>query len=118
MKSLLDTSVIIDDLRRGVFEEGAISIITVLEVLRGLPQEKREKTKHLLESIFDVLSIDNKIILKYCELYQELKRRGEIIPDADLLIASTAIINNLILVTKDKDFIRLQGLGLKLKLRK
>lgn len=115
---LLDTSVVIDDLRRGVFEEGAISTITLIEVLRGLPAEKREKTKQLLESVFDVLGIDNKTILKYCELYLELRRRGEIVPDADLLIAATAIANDLELVTRDKDFTRLQRLGLKLKLRK
>lgn len=115
---LLDTSVVIDDLRRGVFEEGAISTVTLIEVLRGLPSEKREKTKQLLESVFDVLGIDNKTILKYCELYQELRHKGEIIPDADLLISATAIANNLELVTKYKDFIRIQKLGLKLKLRK
>ncbi len=40
---LLDTSIVIDDLRRGVFEEGAISTITLIEVLRGVPPEKREK---------------------------------------------------------------------------
>ncbi len=115
---LLDTSIVIDDLRREVFEEGAISTITLIEVLRGVPPEKREKTKQLLESVFDLLRIDNKTILKYCELYQELRRSREIIPDADLLIAATAIANNLELVTRDKDFIRLQRLGLKLKLRK
>ena len=114
---LIDTSVLIDNLRRGRYEEGSISIITLIEVLRGIPPRKRGKAKQLLEESFDVLGIDNKVILKYCELYTSLKRRGLSIPDADLLIAATAIANNLTLVSKDKDFERLEELGLKLELR-
>ena len=114
---LIDTSVLIDNLRRGRYEEGSISIITLIEVLRGIPSEKRDRAKQLLERSFDVLNIDNKVILKYCELYTSLKRRGLLIPDADLLIAATAIANNLTLVTKDKDFERIKELGLKLELR-
>jgi len=47
-----------------------------------------------------------------------LKQRRQSIPEADLLIAATAISNNLILVTKDRGFERLKELGLKLELRK
>jgi len=115
---LLDTSVLIDDLRKGRFEEGAISIITLLEVLRGVSPEKRGRVKRLLEKAFNILNIDNDVVLKYCELYTALKKQGQLIPDADLLIAATAIANNLTLVTKDKDFERLKKQGLKLELRK
>ncbi len=114
---LIDTSVLIDNLRRGVFEEGSISIITLIEVLRGVPQEKRNKVKQLLERSFDILGIDNKVILKYCDLYTSLKQRGQLISDADLLIVATAIASNLVLVTKDKDFERLRKLGLNLELK-
>ncbi len=75
------------------------------------------EVKELLEVSFDVLGIGNKVILKYCELYTSLRRRGLLIPDADLLIAATAIANNLTLVSKDKDFERLEELGLKQELR-
>ncbi len=40
---LIDTSVPIDNLRKGVFEEGAISVITLIEVLRGVSFKKRKK---------------------------------------------------------------------------
>ncbi|RLE66029.1 MAG: type II toxin-antitoxin system VapC family toxin [Thermoprotei archaeon] len=114
---LIDTNVLIDNLKKGIYEEGAISIITLIEVLRGVPDKKRDKVKLLLEKSFDVLNIDNNTVLKYCELYTALKQTGKLISDADLLIASMAISNNLPLVTKDKDFKRLKELGLKLELR-
>jgi len=114
---LIDTSVLIDSLRKGSYEEGSISVITLIEVLRGVSPEKRNRVKQLLEKSFNVLSIDNKVIMRYCELYTSLKREGRLIPDADILIAATAIENSLVLATKDKDFEQLKELGLKLELR-
>ncbi len=38
---LIDTSALIDDLRRGAYREGSISVITLIEVLRGVPPGKR-----------------------------------------------------------------------------
>ncbi len=114
---LIDTSVLIDSIRKGIYEEGSISIITLIEILRGVSLKKRIKVKQLLEESFDVLNIDNKVILKYCDLYNTLKQKGQLIPDANLLIAATAIVNDLVLVTKDKDFERVKEHGLKLELR-
>jgi len=115
---LIDTSVLIDSLRKGSYKEGSISVITLIEMLRGVPPPKRRRVKQLLEESFDVLNIDNNVVLKYCDLYTILKQKGQLVPDADLLIAATAITNNLVLVTKDEDFERLKELGLKLELEK
>ncbi len=114
---LIDTSVLIDNIRRGVYEEGYISLVTLLEFLRGISSEKRAKVKELLEKSYTIISIDNKVILEYCELYDKLKREGSLISDADLIIAATAMSRNLVLVTRDKDFERLRKYGLKLVLR-
>ncbi|MEM1523623.1 MAG: type II toxin-antitoxin system VapC family toxin [Thermofilaceae archaeon] len=113
---LIDTSWLVELLRRKSFEEGAISLITLIEVLRGVPAGKREIVKKLLEESFDVLGIDNSVVRIYCELYDELKKRGSLVPDADLLIASTAIAHNLVLRTKDRHFKELVSHGLKLEL--
>lgn len=113
---LIDTSWLIELLRRRAFEEGALSIITLIEVLRGVPAGKREAVKKLLEESFDVLGIDNEVIRVYCRLYDGLRQLGSVVPDADLLIAATAISNNLVLKTRDKHFKALQGLGLTLEL--
>jgi predicted nucleic acid-binding protein len=56
--SLIDTSVLIDNTRRGVYEEGAISIITLIEVLRGLASEKRIGAKELLERSYEVIYLN------------------------------------------------------------
>ena len=115
---LIDTSVLIDDIGRGVYEEGYISVITLIEVLRGLRREKRAAAKELLEKSFGVLPLDNDVVTRYCEIYAELKRRGSLLPDADLLIAATAISKGLVLVTMDKGFERLRGMGLRMELRR
>ena len=39
----------------------------------------------------EVHGLSSDVILKYCELYDALRARGELIPDADLLIAATAL---------------------------
>jgi len=112
--NLFDTDVILGMLRERRHEMGAVSIITLIEVLRGLEAGKRPKVKELLEESFNVLSLDNKVIETYCDLYRELKKKGVSIPDADLLIAATAISCNMTLKTRDEHFERLRELGLKL----
>jgi tRNA(fMet)-specific endonuclease VapC len=112
--NLLDTDVLIEMLREKRHEVGTISTISLIEVLRGIEAKKRPKTKQLLEESFDLLNIDNPIIETYCTLYDKLKTTGTPVPDADLLIAATAIANNTELKTKDEHFKRLEELGLKL----
>ena len=81
-------------LEKEVYEEGSISIITLIEVLRDISSKKRKRVKQLLEKCFVIINIDNNVILKYCELYTLLKQRRQLIPEADLLIVATAISNN------------------------
>jgi len=111
---LFDTDAIIEMLRKKRYELGAISVVTLIEVLRGLNAEKRKRAKVLLEESFDILNLNNEVIETYCSIYQKLRKEGLIIPDADLLIAATAISNNMTLKTRDEHFKRLEFLGLKL----
>jgi len=111
---LLDTGIIIEMLKTKKYKEGVISQITLIEVLRGIENKRRSKAKQLLEESFRTLSIDNQTIETYCTLYQKLREEGAPIPDADLLIAATAIANNLPLETKDEHFQKLKPLGLRL----
>jgi len=112
--NMLDTDKILELLREKRYEVGSISIVTLIEVLRGLDAKKRPKVKELLEQSFNVLGIDNKVIETYCNLYRMLRKEGVSIPDADLIIAATAISNNVALKTGDEHFERLRKLGLKL----
>ena len=111
---LFDIDTIIEMLRKKRYELGAISVVTLIEVLRGLNAEKRKRAKVLLEESFDILNLNNEVIETYCSIYQKLRKEGLIIPDADLLIAATAISNNMTLKTRDEHFKRLEFLGLKL----
>jgi len=112
--NLIDTDVIIELLRVRKHEVGAISIITLVEVLRGLQAGKRAKAKELLEESFDLLNLDNEAIETYCNLYDKIKGEGTTVPEADLLIAATAISHEMALKTRDEHFERLEKLGLKL----
>jgi len=89
--NLLDTDIVIELLRKREHEIAAISIITLIEVLRG--------TKS-----FDVLALDSSMIENYCRLYQKLRDEGAALPDADLLIAATAISVNMTLESRDEHF--------------
>ena len=112
--NLLDTDTIVQLLRERRYEAGAISIMTLIEVLRGLEANKRAKVKELLEESFNLLNLNNETIETYCTLYHKLKEKGTLIPDADLLIAATAMSHDIALKTKDEHFERLRHLGLKL----
>lgn len=112
---ILDTSAVIEALKDGEFEAGKVSVITLIEVLRGIKPSKRERTKRLLEEAYEVVDIHNDVVLRYCALYDKLKNKGEMLPDADLLIAATALAEGESLRTKDIDFERLKPLGLQLE---
>jgi predicted nucleic acid-binding protein len=60
-------------------------------VLRGIEDKKRPIAKQLLEESFTVLNLDNSIIEAYCKIYRKLKQEDNLLPEADLLIAATAI---------------------------
>mgnify|MGYP001054803671 CR=1 FL=1 len=112
--NLLDTEIVIQLLHEKRFETGSISIITLVEILRGLEDDKRSRVKGLLEESFNVERLDNHTVEEYCNLYRKLKDTGALLPDADLLIAATAISHNMTLRTRDEHFSRLVDQGLRL----
>jgi predicted nucleic acid-binding protein len=112
--NLLDTDVVIETIKNNEIS-GIISLITLIEFLRGVEEKKRLLAKRLLEESFIVINLDDTVIEAYCKIYRKLKDEGNSLPDADLIIAATAIAHNLVLETKDAHFQRLKSLGLKLK---
>lgn len=92
----------------------SFSIITQYEILRGL----QAKQAHVQEAAFedfclvcDVLPLSTRVIQRAASLYGELYRRGELIADADLLIAATALQAQCRLVTNNlTHFQRIPGL--------
>ena len=91
-----------------------ISIITRYEILRGL--KAKQAVRQI--AVFDAFCVRNKIltitddvILQAAETYADLYRRGELIGDADILIAATALVNGFRVVTNNEEhFRRITGL--------
>lgn len=80
------------------------SLITRYEILRGL-KAKRARTKLVDFKRFcrvsEILPLTDPIIGQAADLYADLKRRGQLISDADLLIAATALESGRVLVTNN-----------------
>lgn len=93
------------------FENCCVSEITIAELKYGVAKsthkEKNTKTLEIFQLKFDILPIFLVLDI-YATEKARLKTSGKILDDFDLLIGSTAIFNNLILVTKNvSDFDRL-----------
>lgn len=127
MKYLIDTNIVIDHFRgkpevvlflQKAKQLGfAISVISVGEIMEGLVgQPKEEQRRQDLETFLtavSVIDVDRKIVEMFARARSNLREGGKLIENFDILIAAAAMKHNLILVTNDKDFERIEGLKLK-----
>jgi tRNA(fMet)-specific endonuclease VapC len=92
----------------------AISLVTRFEILRGLKAKRATAQLAAFDSFCtnnDVLQITDQIIVRAADIYADLHIRGQLIPDADILIAATAVENDLVMATNNlADFGRIAGL--------
>lgn len=59
----------------------------------------------------EVIEPDDKIVVGAADIYADLHKRGQLVGDADILIAATAIENNPAIVTNNEShFNRITGL--------
>jgi tRNA(fMet)-specific endonuclease VapC len=91
-----------------------LSIITRFEILRGMKVKNATRQLQIFNLFClqnEILEINDKIIVKAAGIYADLHKRGRLIGDADILIAATAIENNLSVVTNNENhFNRIDGL--------
>jgi tRNA(fMet)-specific endonuclease VapC len=91
-----------------------INAISYYEIKRGLLAANATaqlKRFELLCREFGLVLLDTQYIFdRAAEIYANLQRRGELVEDADILIASVVSFRNFILVSDDTDFNRIQGL--------
>ncbi|NEQ69339.1 MAG: type II toxin-antitoxin system VapC family toxin [Symploca sp. SIO2D2] len=94
----------------------AVSCITYFEVKRGLLAVKATKQlKNFQELCLDyqIIFLDDLAILeKASEIHADLRLRGLPIQTEDILIAATAIVKGLTLVSNDRDLLRVKELSL------
>ena len=124
MKYLADTDVLIDHLRGKkkldptLLKDGVgISIITYGELLYGAEKSvNKEKTRQTVLNFIKNLSIvianlSEEIMQKYATVKAGLEKKGQKLDDFDLLIASTAMSDSLVLLTRNiKYFSRIKDL--------
>jgi tRNA(fMet)-specific endonuclease VapC len=90
------------------------SLITRYEILRGL--RAKDATRQIAAFLAqcqgsDVYPVTEAIVDRAADLYGALRKRGQLVSDADLLIAATALVHDLVLVTGNEDhFQRVPGL--------
>ena len=95
----------------------AVSIIAVAELSEGAfgtpdPQATLDGFRAFL-SDFAILPVTDPIVEQFARLRATLCRQGQRIPDMDLLIAATAIAEDLVLITRNvRHFARLPDLQL------
>lgn len=123
-KYLLDTNIcvyflkglynLVKKIEKAEIENCFVSEITIAELRFGAENsenlEKNRKTVDEFVSKFTIIPIFNSLDV-YAKEKARLRKKGIPLDDFDLLIGSTAISNNLTLVTRNvSDFQRLRGI--------
>lgn len=124
MSILLDTSVLIDFMRKTDKQKSLlvqlakttssffISSITEYELERGLNEHHHQAWESIKEKL-NVLPFDSYCVREATLIYKELKTQNKLIDTADLLIAATALAHAMPLATLNvKDFERVSSLTL------
>jgi tRNA(fMet)-specific endonuclease VapC len=128
MKYVLDTNIITAVLKenqgliqkiRNNIQNGKIIFINAIayyEIKRGLLAVNASEKLRKFEAIcnaFDIIFLDNISILDIAsDIYSNLKKSGNLIEDADILIASMVMHYDYILVSDDSHFNRIQNIQL------
>ncbi len=81
------------------------SLITRYEVLRGLLA--KQAAAQLLAfnrfcQVSDILLLTDSIVVRAAEIYADLQQRGQLIGDADILIAATALEHGMTVATNNE----------------
>jgi tRNA(fMet)-specific endonuclease VapC len=99
---------------RNQFGSLNITIVTYYEVMKGHEFVRARERQAAFEEfcqLNQVLPLDRSACQSAAKIYADLRRRGDLIPDADILIAGIALSGGYTLVTQNvKHFGRIDGL--------
>lgn len=90
------------------------SIITRYEILRGLKAKGADKQLRAFEQFCAnniILPLTDEIVVRAADIYAELRKKGTPIGDADILIAASAMVNRMAVITNNQShFLQISGL--------
>lgn len=121
MRALLDTSFFVaTESGRPLGEmpgvtETEISVITLAELTIGVLVAKedvraqRVATLSAVESTWDPLPIGAEVARTFARIVSDLRARQQRVPILDALIAATAIVEQIPVVTRDRDYDAIAG---------
>lgn len=119
MEAIVDTSVLLGpepSVRTQPPDDVAISAVTLAELWLGAlladALDERAARLALLSEVqrrFEALPVDDAVARGYGELIAAARRRGVRPRPFDALIAATAMIRNVPVFTRDRDFARIPG---------
>ncbi len=124
---LLDTSIIIDYLRDnkeavnlldnldGTFYSSSVCLAEIYEGVNRVrdSQELESQVENFFHSLSGILPFDTKEAKSFGAIRAYLKESGEVIEDLDIQIGATCLVNDLVLITKNKKhFSRIKHLPL------
>ena len=132
-KALLDTDIFSEILKgidqnvvaratayRDAFGHYTLSVITVMEIVKGFHKLQREtRIRQFLAGIptVELLTLDLQISILTGRIYADLERTGQPIGRADPIVAATALHHGLTLVTGNlHHYQRIQTIGYDLRL--
>ncbi|MEM9216034.1 MAG: type II toxin-antitoxin system VapC family toxin [Cyanobacteria bacterium P01_F01_bin.150] len=113
---LLDTDILSNIMRQNpavmpkaqgylaIHQSFTFSLMTRYEILRGLKAKQARRQLAAFEQlcqVSNILPLTDEVVIKASDIYAALKQRGELIGDADILIASTALTNGLSVATNN-----------------
>jgi predicted nucleic acid-binding protein len=116
MRALLDTSIFVArEAGRPMgtipeFERTEVSVITLGELTAGVlaasddQRPMRLATLTYAEASWEPLPVDAEVARRFGEVMADLRRRGRKLPVLDALIAATALVEGIPVVTQDRDY--------------
>ena len=79
------------------------------EILRGLKAKRATRQAETFDLFCEkniILPLTDEIVVKAAEIYAHLRERGELIGDADILIAASALAHGMGVVTNNESHFR------------
>ncbi|MHB8504105.1 MAG: PIN domain-containing protein [Acidimicrobiales bacterium] len=121
MRALLDTSFFVaTEAGRPLGEmngvtETEISVATLAELTVGVlvasdaDRSTRVATLSAVESTWDPLPVDTEVARQFAHIVAALRRSGRRVPVLDALVAATAVVEDIPVVTQDRDYAAIPG---------